>query len=159
MGDDERLNLISSALLTALATAILAGGVAIYARTDQPLHASPALMPGLVGVALLACSLLLLGRSLRGTGLRARWTASKAWIVGVARHPDTRTTIIGLLLMAVYSVVLVRVLQFWAASFIFAVAMLLFLRAVRWYWALLIAGATVGGIVVLFGGVFNIPLP
>ncbi|MGC5615986.1 tripartite tricarboxylate transporter TctB family protein [Georgenia sp. Z1491] len=159
MGNEPRLNLISSTLLTVLSLAILAGSVGIHNRTAEPLHSSPALMPALLGGALLVASLLLLRQSVRGAGVRARSREAVSWLAGVARHPDTRTTVVGLLLMAIYTFVLVHVLQFWAASLIFAIAMLAFLRAVRWYWVLVISAATVGAIVVLFTVVFNIPLP
>lgn len=159
MGNDQRLNLISSTLLTLLSAAILMGSAGIHSSAGEPLYASPALMPGMLGVALLATSLLLLWQSVRGDGLRTRLAEARVWIVEVARHPDTRTTLIGLLLMAIYTFVLVHVFQFWAATLIFTIAMLLFLRATRWYWVLAIAGGTVAGIVLLFSVVFNIPLP
>lgn len=159
MGNEPRLNFISSTVLTLVAVAILVGSVGIYTRADEPLHASPALMPGLLGAALLVSSLLLLRQSLQQDGVRIRLSEARDWFVAVARNPDTRTTVVGLLLMAIYTFVLVHVLQFWAASLIFAVAMLLFLRAARWYWVLAIAGGTVGAIVLLFSVAFNIPLP
>ena len=159
MGNEPRLNLISSALLTVLAIAILVGSVSIYSRSGEPLHASPALMPGILGGVLLVSSLLLLRQSVGRDGLRTRMSEAKAWIVGVAKHSDTRNMIVGLLLMAIYTFVLIQVLQFWVASLIFAITMLTFLRAARWYWVLIISGATVVGIVVLFSLIFIIPLP
>lgn len=159
MGEEPKLNFISSTLLAILSVAILVGSVGIHQSVDEPLHASPALMPGLLGAALLLCSLLLFRQSLRGAGVRARLGEAGEWAGRLARHPDTRTTVIGLLMMAIYTFVLLQTLQFWAASLIFIVALLMFLRAARWPWVLVISGATVGGIVVLFSGVFNIPLP
>lgn len=159
MGNDRRLNFISSTLLTALSVAILVGSVNIHSRVQEPLYASPALLPGLLGIVLLVCSLLLLWQSTRDVGVRARLSQATSWLAELARHPDTRTTVIGLVLMAIYTFVLIGALQFWAASLIFAIAMLAFLRAVPWYWVLIISGATVGAIVVLFSAVFNVPLP
>ena len=159
MGNDLRLNFISATLLTLLSIAILIGSVAIHTRVDEPLYASPALMPGILGAALLLCSLLLLWQSVRGGGWRTRAAEAGAWIAGVAKHPDTRTTLIGLALMAIYTFVLVPLLPFWIATVLFTTAMLAFLRATRWYWVLLISAATAGGIVLLFETAFNIPLP
>ncbi|MCM3660982.1 tripartite tricarboxylate transporter TctB family protein [Georgenia satyanarayanai] len=159
MGNEPKLNFISSTVLSILSIAILAGSVSIYVASGEPLHASPALVPGMLGGVLLASSLLLLRQSVGRDGLRARVSEAQAWLVGVARHPDTRTMVIGLLLMAIYTFVLIQLLQFWVASLIFTVAVLAFLRAARWYSVLVIAGATVGGIVVLFSVIFNIPLP
>lgn len=159
MRNEPRLNFISSTLLAGVSVAILVGTFGLHAGSGVPLHASPALMPGLLGIALLASSLLLFRQSVHEDGVQVRLSEARAWLAGVARHPDTRTTLVGLVLMAVYTLVLIHVLQFWAASLIFAVAMLAFLRAARWYWVLVIAGGTVGAIVLLFSVAFNIPLP
>lgn len=159
MGNEPKLNFISSTLLALLSVAILVGSYGIHVSAGEPLHASPALMPGMLGVALLLCSLLLFRQSVREDGLGTRLSEARAWFGALARHRDTRTTLIGLLMMAIYTFVLVQVLQFWAASLIFTIAMLAFLRAARWHWVLIISAATVGGIVLLFSAVFNIPLP
>ena len=159
MGNDLRLNFISSLILTVLSVGILVGSYGIFARSSEPLHSSPGLMPGMLGIVLLLCSVLLFRQSIAEGGLRKRAAEAWAWIVNLVKHPDTRTTVIGLVLMAIYTFVLVHVLEFWAASLIFAIAMLAFLRSTKWYWILVISGATVGGIVLLFDVVFNVPLP
>lgn len=159
MGNDLRLNFIGSLVLTLFSIAVLWGSVNIYLRAEEPVHSSPGLMPGMLGVALLLCSLLLFRQSVKDDGVRTRLAEAKDWIVDLARHTDTRNTVIGIALMAVYTFVLVHVLQFWVASLIFTVAMLGFLRATKWYLVLLISGLTVGGIVLLFSVVFNVPLP
>lgn len=159
MGNDARLNFISSTLLAVLSVAILVGSVNIHSNAGEPLHTSPALLPGILGGVLLLCSLLLFRQSARGAGVRTRLSQATSWLAELTRHPDTRTSLIGLLLMAVYTFVLIGALQFWAASLIFAIAMLVFLKALPWYWVLVISGATVGAIVVLFSVVFNVPLP
>lgn len=159
MGNEPRLNFISSTLLTLLSVVIIVGSYGIHVSAGEPLHASPGLMPGMLGIALLLCSLLLFRQSVREGGWGARLSETRAWCGALSRHRDTRTTLIGLLMMAIYTLVLVQVLQFWAASLIFTIAMLAFLRAARWYWVLVISAATIGGIVLLFSSVFNIPLP
>lgn len=159
MGNEPRLNFISSTLLTLLSVGILVGSYGIHVGSDEPLHASPALMPGMLGIALLLCSLLLLRQSVGEDGLRTRLAEARMWLGGVARHRDTRRTLVGLLMMVVYTFVLLGNLQFWAASLIFMVALLAFLRAARWHWILIISVATVGGIVLVFSVIFNIPLP
>lgn len=159
MGNDLRLNFISSLILTALSIVILVGSFNIYARSSEPLHSSPGLMPGMLGIALLLCSVLLFRQSIVDDGLRKRSAEAKAWLVALVKHPDTRSTVVGLALMAIYTFVLIHVFQFWVASLIFAIAMLAFLRSTKWYWILVISGATVGGIVLLFDVVFNVPLP
>lgn len=159
MENDPRLNLIGSIILLAVSVASLTGSVLIYLRTTEPLHTSPALLPGLIAVALVLCSGLLMWQAIKGAGLKERLAESGAWLRSLARHQDLTRVLIGLAMMALYTFVLVQYLQFWAASFLFLLALLLYLRTIRWYWACVIAATTVGGIVLLFAGVFNMPLP
>lgn len=159
MGNDLRLNFIGSIILTIFSIAVLIGSFGIYQRSDEPIHSSPGLMPGMLGVVLLLCSILLFRQSVTGDGIKARMGEAKDWFLQLIKTPDTKTTLIGVALMAVYTFFLVQYLQFWVASLIFVIAMLFFLRATKWYWVLVIAGATVGGIVLLFSVVFNVPLP
>lgn len=159
MGNDHKLNFISSIILALLSTAILLGSVSIYLKAAEPLHTSPALMPGMLGIILLLCSLLLLRQSIQGEGAKVRAGEAKAWFQNLIKQPDTRNSVIGILLMAVYTFGLLHWFQFWVASLIFTIAMLLFLRATRWWMVLIISGSLVGAIVLLFSVVFRVPLP
>lgn len=159
MGNDARLNFISSILITAVSVTILFMSYGIYRSAEQPLHTSPALMPGMLGMALLIASVLLFVQSIKGVGVATRTGEAKAWALSVWRQPATRDTIIGIGIMAVYTLVLLKVMPFWAASLIFTIAMLAFLRAAAWWKILLISGSLVGAIVLLFAVVFSIPLP
>lgn len=159
MGNDHRLNLISSILLTILGAAILVGSINIGTESRLPLHSSPGLMSGMLGVALLLSSLALFRQAIAGDGLRTRAREAGDWIIGVARHPATRSTLVGVGLMVLYTFVLVPLLQFWLATLIFMIALLGYLRATTWYWILAIAGGTVGAIYLLFTTAFNVPLP
>lgn len=159
MGNDHKLNFISSIILAVLSAAILVGSVSIYLKAAEPLHISPALMPGMLGAVLLLCSLLLLRQATHDEGAKVRLVESKAWFLNLLKHPDTRTTLIGLAIIAVYTFGLLQWLQFWVASLIFTIAMLFFLRAARWWMVLIISGSLVGAIVLLFSVVFRVPLP
>lgn len=159
MDNDRRLNFISSIVITLLSVGILAGCVHIYFEASVPLHVSPALMPGLLGAVLLLASLLMMRQSIRGDGLRIRLVEAKASFGDLIREPSTRTTVIGIGLMAIYTFGLLRWLPFWAASLIFTVVMLAFLRAARWWMVLIISGSLIGAIVLLFSVIFRVPLP
>ena len=159
MGNDARLNFISSILITAVSIAILILSFGIYRSAEQPLHTSPALMPGMLGILLLVTAVMLFFQSIKGEGLAARATQAKAWAVAVLREPATRDTVIGIGIMAIYTLVLLKIMPFWASSLIFTIAMLAFLRAASWWKLLLISGSLVGGIVLLFAVVFRVPLP
>lgn len=159
MENDHKLNFMSSILLALLSVGIIVGCVNIYFKAAEPLHISPALMPGILGLMLLLASLLLLRQSISGAGMRTRATEAKTWFRALVREPSTRTTVIGIAMMAVYTFGLLQWFQFWVASLIFTVAMLAFLRAARWWMVLIISGALIGAIVLLFSVVFRVPLP
>jgi hypothetical protein len=61
--------------------------------------------------------------------------------------------------MFIYSYFLVGWLPYWAASLIFLVALMLFLRAAKWWKVIIISLAAVGLIVLLFQVCFNAALP
>lgn len=159
MDTNVRMSFIGSIVMLLVALAFGLGSLQIYFKAGLKMHESPALTPLMVSVALLVASLILCGQTLRHGGLRVRLAEAGQWFADVARKPYTRPTIIGLALMGIYVFVLMPRMPFWASSFIFMVAMLFFLRALRWWAILLTSAALVGAVFYLFQVLLRAPLP
>ncbi|QIK73414.1 tripartite tricarboxylate transporter TctB family protein [Propioniciclava coleopterorum] len=156
---NRRLNFLSSIVLIALSVAITVGSIYILTASRASFIASPGLMPLMLGLALLGMSLALFVQSLRDGGVPARVAESRAWFAEIAAAPGARTTVIGLAIMALYAFVLMPFLPFWAASLIFMIGMLAFLRAARWWVILILSVGVVGLVYLIFQILFRVPLP
>jgi hypothetical protein len=66
---------------------------------------------------------------------------------------------VGVAIMAVYVYGLVGNLPYWAASLIFLLGMFFFLRIGSWWKVIVIAVASVGGVLLLFQVIFQAALP
>lgn len=131
-----------------------------YAR---PQHSdfltSPALMPMILGIALMLFSLILLARALRRAPVRDTLSALKASAGAFFRSDLVHRTLLGLVWMGVYVYGLLKYLPFAAASFIFLVVIMLLLRSAKPWKVPVISAITVVAVVLLFQGVFHVRLP
>ena len=66
---------------------------------------------------------------------------------------------IGVVLMAVYTFILIEILPFWIATFLFMFLLMYFLDAGSLVKILLVSAASVALIVLLFQVCFRVPLP
>jgi putative tricarboxylic transport membrane protein len=91
--------------------------------TTRGIHpaTAPGLVPGLLGISLTICGVILAGRSLRARGDKAGWAAfGRLFISNEATRAGS-----ALALAAIYALVLVGWLPFWAATAIFVFAFIL----------------------------------
>jgi len=159
MGDIQRKDFIVSAVATLSAFALVLGSLNIYARANEPMYKSPALLPLLVSVALLGVSLILLVKSFRSGGLVARVKETGEWLSILIRAPFARNTLAGLIVMAIYVFLLLPRLPFWVSSIAFLIAIFALLRAGKWWAMVTLSGGLVGAIYLLFSIVLRAPLP
>lgn len=160
MSENKHFDFLSAIVLIVLAAAILIGSLSIGREAGEVWYLSPGLMPGVLGAALLLCSILQLVSSLKDGGAAVRWAETHAWAKATFfGNPVTVRMLVGVALMAVYTFVLMHFFSFWLASLLFMIALLLYLKAAKPVKALLFAGCAVGLIVLLFQAFFRVPLP
>lgn len=161
---------VFSAALIALGIYATHEGYAIYQRAAAPpfkivaMSVSPGLLPIILGIVLVVLNVLLLVKSLvpengGGLALGEQLSALAAWFPTLFRDRDFISMSVGVSIMAVYVFGLVKNLPYWAASLIFVLAMLFFLRAGPWWKVTVISLASVGGVLLLFQVVFRAALP
>lgn len=161
---------IFSFVLMLLGGYVAVGGYLIYRRAALPpynisqFRVSPGLLPVILGIALLLCSLLLCVRSLdRSQGvkaaLHARIADIKDWLNPALHSKEYLFTIGGVVIMALYTFVLLAFLPFWIASIIFLISVMLYLKADKLWKIVLCSCVAVGLVVLLFQVCFQAVLP
>lgn len=150
---------MAACVMIALGIYVLIAGVGINRDVGGVYYDAPGFLPVLLGIALSACSLLLLIASLKDGGLRARMAEMKAWVHERLRSKDAAITLVGIAIMFVYSFVLFELVPFWLSSFIFLIGIMAYLKATRLLKGLLISACTVAVIVVFFQLGFRVQLP
>jgi len=144
---------------------------AINERMTVAFDQSPGFFPTIIGFALLACSILLLVRSLKGVGVVGNLNSAKEGAASFLKSPVALKSLIGCGWMGIYIFVLLPYLGFVLGSILFLVVMIVFLEfstlkesdsktaiisVVKYA---VISGITVGLTAGLFQGIFRVPLP
>lgn len=150
---------LGSWAMIALGIFITVSGYGISKESGGLFYDAPGFLPILLGYALIGCSILLLVSSLKEGGFSARTGELKQWWNTRVRRKTTLTTLIGILMMGIYSFFLFRVLPFWISSVIFLVGIMAYLRAAGLIKIILISAGTVLAVVVFFQTGFRIQLP
>lgn len=161
-----RADLVAAVILIVLACAILYGSWTmprLEARRINPMTV-PGLVPGLLSLVLLVCGVILAVRSVRAP-VPGGWT--ELWSA-IASHAALRAGVV-MLLALVYSLGLVGLLPFWAATALFVFAFILVFetwlaeprRPLRQSlpWALGLAIATGAAVTIVFERAFLVRLP
>jgi hypothetical protein len=159
MQTNKLFDFMASCVMIALGIYVFLAGVAINKDVGGIYYDGPGFLPIILGVALTGCSLLLLIASLKDGGLGARMAEMRAWGREKAHSKDTAISLIGMVIMFIYSFVLFKLLPFWISSFIFLVGIMAYLKATRLLRGLLISACTVAVIVVFFQVGFRVQLP
>ena len=147
MDDKKYLDFLVSLILIVLGVFVLAYSIFITIETGTAFIVSPGFLPGLLGGALILSAILLLAESLRATGLKT--TPAQL----------TRNTVLGMLIMFVYTCVLMAFLPYWLATLIMLLFLFFYLHSTKPVRAVLIAVLTVALIVGVFQYAFHVRLP
>ena len=160
-----RADLVTGAILLALAVAVVAGAWnmdRLELRRIHPLSA-PGLTPGLLGIALGVASLMMIVQSVRSGGL-AGWrdaaTGSRGALQPVVRLAGALALCLG------YALGLVGRIPFWLATALFVTSFIVVFewaddgnRMARLVWAVAIGVAAGLGISYVFSELFLVRLP
>lgn len=159
MNEKKHFDFVSAVVLILVSVGIIVMSLQIHNQSGEVLYLSPGLMPLILGIALLACSIFQLIRSLKDGGFRTRSQEMSAWFKETIKDHTVHSMVIGVVIMAIYTFILMSFLPFWAASLIFIVALMLYLKATSLVRICLLAAGSVGFIVLLFQVLFRVPLP
>lgn len=159
MQTKKLFDFMASCVMIALGMYVALAGVGINKDVGGVYYNGPGFLPMILGIALTGCSLLLLLGSLKGGGLGARLAEMKSWAREGLHSKDAAISLIGTIIMFLYSFVLFRLVPFWLSSFIFLVCIMAYLKATRLLKVLLISACTVAVIVVFFQVGFRVQLP
>jgi len=146
-------------VLIALGIYVLAAGFGISKDAGGIFYDAPGFLPILLGIALAGCSLLLFVSSLKDGGFGSRLAELREWGRGKLKSKDTVTTLVGILIMFVYSFFLFKVIPFWISAFVFLFGIMAYLKATSLVKGLLISAGTIAVIIVFFQVGFRVQLP
>jgi len=159
MKDKKYLDFLASLILLALGIYVVIYSAAITAKTNSKVITSPGFMPGLLGAGLILCSLMLMGNSLHGVGLKKTLEQLKGWWSECLHSKQTRNTLFGILLMGVYTCIMMAVMPYWLATLVMLLFLFWYLHSTTPVKAVLIAVLTVVAIVGVFQYAFHVRLP
>lgn len=168
--DSKIKDVVFSILMLALGTYVTIEGVNIYRKAAQPPYRieafsiSPGFLPIILGVGLIALSLILLVRTLVQEKVTAEKFAGMAKTFGKSfassfKDKGMIRMITGTAIMAVLTFVLMGLIPFWAGGTIFLIGMMFYLKATKWWIILLSSVGTIGVIYLLFQFAFKTILP
>lgn len=159
MDDKKHLDFLVSLILIALGVFVVVYSVIITIQTGTAFIVSPGFLPGFLGGALILSAFLLMAESLRGTGLQKTTSLLKDWWKDTIHSKQVRNTVLGMLIMFVYTCVLMSFLPYWLATIIMLLFLFFYLHAAKPLKAVLIAVLAVACIVGVFQYAFHVRLP
>jgi putative tricarboxylic transport membrane protein len=167
-----RADLATGVVLFALSVAVIYGAWTMDRLEIRPIHPSsvPGLTPGLLGLALAVCSILLIAKAVRASQAAVADRAARGG--GEALPPDAGANIRTLgaaALCLVYALGLVGRMPYWLATAVFVTLFIIVFewdrggaparRAVRIGWALALGIATGLAVSYVFSDLFLVRLP
>lgn len=150
---------VSSIVMLVLAVYVLVESYKIYMKAGKLMYLSPGLIPMMLGAILLVLSVVLLASSLKEGGAGARIGEFKAWAKEMKEDKNTMRMFIGVVLMGLYTFVMLGMLPFWLATFLFMLLLMYFLEAGSLVKIVLISVLVTGLVIFLFQVCFRVPLP
>ncbi|MDL2229098.1 tripartite tricarboxylate transporter TctB family protein [Treponema sp. OttesenSCG-928-L16] len=169
MMESKSKDFIFSIFLAALGGYVIYEGMKIYRYAANPpfkitnFSISPAFLPVVLGAVLIFLSILLFFQSLKGSAfsvsIKERGRELRDWIKTVPQNRDIFYMGAGMAIMGIYIFILMKFLPFWISSIIYLAGLLIFLRVGKIWKILIITGASVGGVVLLFQVIFRASLP
>lgn len=155
----KKFDFTSSLILIAAAVYVIYESVDIYYKAKEPMYLSPALVPLMLGILLLLCSVILLMESLKGSSAGARFSEFAQWFAVIKQEAATKRMLIGTIIIGIYTYFLLGTLPFMASTVIFMVALMMYLKIGSFVKILLISIMTVLITHGLFQELFRVPLP
>lgn len=160
MDNNKRMkDFLSSIVIFFVALFVIVESYKIYVKAGKLFYLSPALIPMMLGVMLMILSLLLFATSLKDGGVAARNAEIKAFLKSVKEDPNSVRMLIGVVLMALYTFVLMEFLPFWLATFLFMLILMYFLEAGSLVKIMVISVVFTAVVIFLFQICFRVPLP
>jgi len=166
----KHVDFVSAIVFIALATFMIFEGFSYHSqitqRLDLAFYESPGFFPVIVGAIMLICSIMLLTRSLKGGALKENIEKIKSGAKAFATK-QTLYSLVGIAIMGTYVFLLLPFLSsllppgmgFIAASVIFLVGIMLYLKAGHIVKILLVSGLVVGISYIVVQMIFRAPLP
>ena len=155
----KKFDFASSLALILLSVYVIYESLDIYEKAKEPMYLSPALAPLILSCALLLCSLLLFAGSIKDGGIAVRVRELSEWFAQVKGEAATKSMLIGTIIIGIYTYFLLGALPFMAATLIFMVALMMYLKVGSFVKILIISVITVAATHGLFQELFRVPLP
>ncbi|MDR1834655.1 MAG: tripartite tricarboxylate transporter TctB family protein [Fusobacteriaceae bacterium] len=159
MNENKHLDFVTSLVLLIVSVFVLTSARTMYLEAKEPWHLSPALLPSILGTALLCCAATQLYYAVKGEGAGKRIKEFTAFLRSAAKDGDLWRMLGGIGILALYTFVGLLFLPFWAASAGFLLLLTVYLRAASLPKLCLMAAGVVGAVVLLFRVLFRVPLP
>ena len=99
----KKFDFASSIALIITALYVIYESMDIYEQAKEPMYLSPALVPLILSIALLLCSILLFVNSIKDGGASARIQELSAWFAQVKSAAETKSMLIGTIIIGIYT--------------------------------------------------------
>lgn len=155
----KKFDFASSVALILTALYVIYESMDIYEKAKEPMYLSPALVPLILSIALLLCSLVLFVNSIKDGGVGMRVSELSEWFAQVKGEAATKSMLIGTIIIGIYTYFLLGELPFMVATLIFMIVLMMYLRVGSFVKILIISVITVAATHGLFQELFRVPLP
>ena len=171
----KHVDFVTSIIIFGLAVYVISESIRFYneinLRMPTPFTQSPGFFTGIIGGALLICSVLLFVRSIKGGVLAENFNKIKEGSTSFLKSPVFLKGLIGCVWMGLYIFLLLPIFGYAVGSVIFLILMMMFLQneelregnlksnAINILKYVVVSVVSVGALVLLFQNVFGVPLP
>ena len=122
-------------------------------------YIQPGFTPTVICSAILIMSIVLLVKSLKGSSIKERCIQVKNGVINGLKSREFWNVVVAIVLFALYILVLLKYLPFWAATFLIVAVILFYLKATKWWKILIIAAGSTALVIIIFQKVFGTLLP
>lgn len=159
MGKNKQIDFVSGIVTGILSLYVIFDSIRMYKDAGEKFFYSPALMPFILGLGLLICTAMLLGRSLKGAKLSDILAQVKESAVSLIQSETIRRALGGLVIMGAYVFILLPLLGFVVATLIFLFVMMLYMKVGNIVKVAVISVIVVSAVYLVFNVIFGVLLP
>ncbi len=159
MEKQSHFDFVTSIGLMILSLVMIVDSYRMAIDVGGPLYASPGMLPMILALLLLLTSAMLLRRSIRSGGFGKNLAGFLSWFKDFRNSRKAREMMLGALILALYTFIMVPRLPFWMSTSIFMILLMAILKATSITKSMLITALVVGSIYGIFQVIFHVPLP
>ena len=150
---------VTSIVLMLIALGIMVDSYRMAVAVGGEMYASPGMLPMVLAILLMITSACLLKRSIKANGVRQNFNDFTTWAGQFVQSKMAREMLLGGVILAIYTFILLPRMPFWASTAIFMVSLMAILKATSFIKNITISACIIAGVYAVFEKIFHVPLP